>query len=82
MSRKIMFNEAKPTRVLAFFLVAASLPAQLATVQVTRAPQGTQVPNDFIGISIEDTIGQIYFGTPSRTELSLSSASKESWFDR
>ncbi len=39
--------------------------AQVATVQVTRTPQGSAVPSDFIGISIENTIGQTYFGSPS-----------------
>jgi hypothetical protein len=50
---------------LAMTLFAAVLPAQMATLQITRTPQGTAVPADFIGLSIENTIGQTYFGSPT-----------------
>jgi hypothetical protein len=51
------------TAIMAVLSLTVSLPAQVATVQITRTPQGSPVPNDFIGLSIENTIGQTYFGT-------------------
>ena len=52
-------------RSLALGVATSSLFAQVATVQITRTPQGNVVPNDFIGISIENNIGQTYFGSPA-----------------
>jgi len=50
---------------VAFACMPAMLPAQVATLQITRTPQGTAVPSDYIGISIENTVGPTYFGTPA-----------------
>jgi hypothetical protein len=65
------FMSRRPAFIMIVFSAAImvsipfGLPAQVASVQITRTPQGAPVPSDFVGISIENDIGQTYFGTMS-----------------
>lgn len=57
-----------PRALLPVFVGAVSLMAQpVATVQITRTPQGPTVPPGYIGLSVEESIGKEYFGTETNT---------------